>query len=114
MTIAIIGVILVGAIYAWDYRPQTLVDETTSIKESYVRQLNIDTSFGSRNVNITVETFQIPVLVIFWWQQGTTNARILFGNQPVQVNSTFTTNVSVQNSGGIYYLMVAKRRAGHV
>jgi len=111
MTIAIIGVILVGAIYAWDYRPQTLVDETTSIKESYVRQLNIDTSFGSRNVNITVETFQIPVLVIFWWQQGTTNARILFGNQPVQVNSTFTTNVSVQNSGGIYYLMVAKSEA---
>src|SRR5437867_13236784 len=77
MTIAIIGVTLVGAIYAWDYRPPTLADETTSITESYVRQLNIDTSFGSTNVNITVETCQIPVRAIIRWQQGTTNARIL-------------------------------------
>src|SRR6266487_1365106 len=105
---AIIGLILFGGIYSWDYRSQTLVDETTSIKESYVRQFNIDTTFGSRNVEITVETLQIPAYVIFWWQQGTTNARILFGNQQVLVNSTFTTNVSVQNSGGTYYLMVAK------
>ena len=108
MTIAIIGLILFGAIYAWDYRPQTLVDETTSIRESYVRQFNIDTTFGSRDVKITVETLQIPAYVIFWWQQGTTNARILFGNQQVLVNSTLTTNVSVQNSGGTYYLMVEK------
>src|SRR5436309_15275877 len=106
MTIAIIGVILVGAIYAWDYRPQTLVDDTTSIKESYVRQLNIDTSFGSRNVNITVETFQISVLVIFWWQQGTTNAIILFCSQQFKVNSTVKTHVSVQQSVGNYYWCV--------
>lgn len=108
MIIVIIIIILFGVIYGWDYRPQTLIDETTSIRESYVRQVNIDTSFGSRNVEIVVETLQIPTYVTFWWQQGTTNARILFGNQQVQVNSTSTTNVSVQNPGGTYYLMVAK------
>src|SRR5437870_8875935 len=84
LMIIVIIIILFGVIYGWDYRPQTLIDETTSIRESYVRQVNIDTSFGSRNVEIVVETLQIPTYVTFWWQQGTTNDRILFVNQQDQ------------------------------
>src|SRR5438876_11237942 len=66
MIIVIIIIILFSVIYGWEYRPQTLIDETTSIRESYVRQVNIDTSFGSRNVEIVVETLQIPTYVTFW------------------------------------------------
>ena len=106
--LVIVGVLAFVTFYAWEYRPQTLVNETTTIKESFVWQMNVDVTFGSRNVEITVETLTHPVLVTFWWQKGATIAKLYLGNQLVDVNSPSTMNVSVHDSGGIYYLMVQK------
>ena len=108
MVLAIL--VSVAAFYAWDYRPQTLADETLSIKESHLWTMNIDLSFGSRSVQITVDTYQIPVFVTFWWQSGT-NAFVYLQTQQVSVNSTWTTSVTLHNSGGQYNLLVAKSEA---
>src|SRR5438876_5230705 len=40
MIIVIIIIILFGVIYGWDYRPQTLIDETTSIRDRKSTRLN--------------------------------------------------------------------------
>jgi len=108
MIIAIVGALAI--FYGWEYRPQTLIDETVSIKEEYVRQISVDLSFGDRNAQITVETYTIPVYATLWWQSGT-NALLYFQNQPVAVNSTWTTTVTLHNSGGEYSFLVAKSEA---
>src|SRR5207245_10626951 len=87
LAIAILTIVgPVGIFYAWDYRAQTLIDDTVSIRESYVQQFSIDLSFGSRNVEIAVETHTIPVYVTFWWQSRT-NAVVYLRCQPVDVKS---------------------------
>ena len=96
--------------FAWEYRPQTLIDENVSIKEEYVRQLSVDVSFGNRNLQITLETYTLPVYATLWWQSGT-NALVYFQSQPVAVNSTWTTTVTLHNSGGEYSFLVAKSEA---
>jgi len=80
---------------------------TLPIKEQYLQQLNVDLSFGDRNVGITVETYALPVYVTLWWQSGT-NALVYLQNQPVAVNSTWTTTVMLHNSGGQYSFLVSK------
>jgi hypothetical protein len=105
MVLAIVGGVL--TFYAWDYRPQTLVEDTVSIKESQLWTMSVDLLFGDRTMQLSVETSQIPVFVTFWWQSGT-NAFVYIQSQPVAVNSTWTTTVTLHNSGGQYNLLVTK------
>jgi len=105
VVIAIAGCLVIS--YAWDYRPQTLTDVTIPIKEQYLQQVSVDLSFGDRNVEIAVETYALPVYVTLWWQSGT-SALIYLKNQPVTVNSTWTTSVTLHNSGGQYSFLVSK------
>ncbi len=108
VTLAIVGSF--GIFYAWEYRTQVLLDETASIKETYIRQLNFNVFFGNRGMGVTVETYKIPVYVTLWWQSGT-NAFVYLQDQPVAVNSTWTTSVTLHNSGGHYWFLVAKSEA---
>ena len=87
-----------------------MVDDSRSIKESYSWTIGVDLSFGDRSLQISVETYQIPAFVNFWWQSGT-NAVVYFQAQPVSVNSTWTTSVTLHNSGGQYHVLVAKSEA---
>jgi hypothetical protein len=105
MILGIVGGVL--TFYAWDYRPQTLVEDTVSIKESQLWTLSVDLFFGDRTMQLSVETYQIPVFVTFWWQSGT-NAFVYLQSQPVAVNSTWTTTVTLHNSGGQYNILVTK------
>jgi hypothetical protein len=108
--IAIVILAIVGGVstfYAWDYRPQTLVNDTVSIKESQLWTMSVDLLFGDRTTQLSVETYQIPVFVTFWWQSGT-NAFVLLQSQPVAVNSTWATTVTLHNSGGQYNVLVSK------
>jgi hypothetical protein len=114
--IVILAVVIIGMagslviFYAWDYRPQTLADVTVSIKEQYSQPFNVDLVFGDRNVEVVVQTSNLPVYATLWWQSGT-NALIYIKSQPVSVNSTWTSSVTLHNSGGQYFFLVAKNEA---
>ena len=99
-----------GAFYAWEYRPQTLIDETVPIKEEYLRQLNVTVLLGNRNVAVTVQTYNIPVFVTLWWQSGT-SASVYVQDEAVAVNSTWTRSVTLHDSGGRYQLIVNKNES---
>jgi hypothetical protein len=107
VTIVVAIVLGVVGFYAWDYRRQTLIDDTVSIKEQQTWQFGLDLSFGGRDVQVSIETYNIPIYATLWWQSGT-EAVLYVQHQPVGVNSTWTASVTLRNSGGQYSIIVSK------